>query len=162
MADAHGSTRRPDLQWSAAIWAGLIAGLVFVMMEMILIATAGGGSIWGPPRMMAAIVMGRDVLPGPDNPPTFDLGIFLVGMVVHFVLSIVLALALAAGLVAMRAGVGTAVVLGAVFGLLVYAINFYGFTALFPWFENARNWITIASHLVFGAVAGGTYVSLAR
>lgn len=80
----------------------------------------------------------------------------------HFVLSIVLALVLAAGLVAMRAGLGTSIAVGAVFGILVYVINFYGFTALFPWFENARNWITIVSHLVFGAVAGGSYVALGR
>ena len=161
MADAHETARGADFSWSAAVWAGLIAGLAFVIMEMILVATAGGGSAWGPPRMMAAIVMGKDVLPGPENPPTFDLGIFLIGMVVHFVLSVVLALVLAAGLAAMRAGAGAAIAVGAVFGLLVYAINFYGFTALFPWFENARNWITIASHLVFGSVAGGSYVSLA-
>lgn len=43
----------------AAIPAGLIAGVVFMMMEMILVA-AMGESPWGPPRIMAAIVMGRD------------------------------------------------------------------------------------------------------
>lgn len=162
MTDAHDTARRAAFNWSAAVWAGLIAGLVFVMMEMILVTTAGGGSAWGPPRMMAAMVMGKDVLPGPENPPSFDLWIVVIGMVVHFVLSVVLALVLAAGLTAMRVGAGAAIAIGAGFGLLVYIVNFYGFTALFPWFENARNWITIASHLVFGAVAGGCYVSLAR
>lgn len=161
MARASGTTRGMDVNWSAAVWAGLIAGLVFVMMEMILVTTAGGGSAWGPPRMMAAMVMGQEVLPGPENPPSFDTGIVVIGMMVHFVLSIVLAVALAAGLSAMRSGTGTAIAIGAVFGLIVYVVNFYGFTALFPWFENARNWITIVSHLVFGAVAGGSYVALA-
>lgn len=31
-------------------------------------------------------------------------------------------------------------------------INFYGFTAIFPWFAMARNWVTVISHIVFGAV----------
>ena len=161
MPKAHENTRGAEFKGSAAIWAGLIAGVVFLVMEMILVTTLGGGSAWGPPRMMAAMVMGQEVLPGPENPPTFDMGIVLVGMMVHFMLSIVLAVALAAVLGAMRAGAGTAIAVGAGFGLLVYIVNFYGLTAVFPWFENARNWITIASHLVFGAVVGGSYVSLA-
>lgn len=162
MAETHQSAPRARVDLSAALWAGLIAGMVFLVMEMVLITIAGGGSAWAPPRMMAAIAMGSDVLPGPDNPPTFDLGIVLVGMAVHFVLSVALAIVLGAGLGMIGAGTGTAVALGAAFGLLVYFVNFYGFTALFPWFENARNWITIASHLVFGAAAGGSYVALAR
>lgn len=162
MAEPHARDRGTGFSWSAAIWAGLIAGLVFVIMEMVLVATAGGGSAWGPPRMMAAMVMGEGVLPGPENPPTFDIGIFLVGMTVHFVLSIVLALVLAAILAAAGGGTGAAVAIGVVFGLAVYLVNFYGFTALFPWFENARNWITILSHLVFGAVLGGSYAAIRR
>ncbi len=160
MAETHVHDRGTGFGWSAAIWAGLIAGLVFVIMEMILVATVGGGSAWAPPRMMAAMVMGEGVLPGPENPPTFDLGIVMAGMIVHFALSIVLALVLAAILTAAGSGMGAAVGIGVAFGLVVYLVNFYGFTALFPWFENARNWITILSHLGFGGVLGGSYVAL--
>lgn len=98
MAETHQSAPRAGVDLSAAVWAGLIAGMVFLVMEMVLITIAAGGSAWAPPRMMAAIAMGSDVLPGPDNPPTFDLGIVLVGMAVHFVLSVALAIVLGAGL----------------------------------------------------------------
>lgn len=152
------TTERIGIDLGRAVTAGLAAGLVFVILEMLLVATLGGGSAWGPPRMMAAIVSGKEVLPGPDNPPTFDAGIFVTGMVVHFVLSVVLALVLAAILYATGlTGVAAAAGIGAIFGLAVYLINFYGFTVVFPWFENARTWITILSHLVFGAVAGAVY-----
>ncbi|MGN3974833.1 hypothetical protein [Tsuneonella sp. SYSU-LHT278] len=129
--------------------AGLLAGLVFVSMEMILVGTVGGGSPWGPPRMMGAIVLGTSVLP---PPATFDAGIFTVGMLVHFALSAVLGVIF--GFIARRMTVSTGALvgLGALFGLAVYLVNFYGFTTIFPWFEMARNWITIVSHLVFGAV----------
>ncbi len=144
---------------SAAIKAGLIAGLVFLVMEMVLVATIGGGSPWGPPRMMAAIGMGNGVLP---PPPTFDAGIVIVGIIIHFVLSVVLALIFAQ--IASRVSLSHTMlaVVGAIFGLVVYVVNFYGFTAIFPWFEMARNGITIASHIVFGLVLAFTYRPTAK
>ncbi len=146
------------LNISAAIWASLIAGAVFLVMEMMLIMLAGDGNVWGPPRMMAAIVMGTDVLP---PPATMDPTIVMVGMMVHFALSVVLGIILGLGISAMGIGVIPAVLLGGVFGLIAYGVKFYGFTALFPWFEMARTWITIASHIVFGAVLGGVYRAMA-
>lgn len=151
------TTGKNGIDWGAAVWAGLVAGVVFVMLEMLLIGTVAGQSIWGPPRMMAAIGMGTDVLPGPDNPPTFDAMIVLVGMIIHFVLSVVLGIVLAAIVSTLGVGTGAAVGIGAVFGLAVYVVNFYGFTAIFPWFENARNWITIVSHIMFGVVLASVY-----
>lgn len=149
---------KEKLDVSAAIWAAIIAGLVFVVMEMVLVATAGGGSPWGPPRMIAAIGMGRDVLP---PPATFDFGIVMVAMIIHFALSIVLGLILGWAISNWRLGMGAAIVGGIVFGLLVYLVSFYIFTGIFPWFANARNWITVLSHLVYGGVLGGVYRALA-
>lgn len=146
------------LNLKAAIWAGIIAGIVFVMMEMALIAIVGDGMVWGPPRMMAAIVMGEGVLP---PPPTFDFVIVMVGMMVHFVLSIVLGLILGWAIAKWRLGMTMAIIVGAVFGLIVYLVNFYAMTALFPWFEMGRNMITLVSHVVFGAVLGGVYRAMA-
>ena len=135
------------IDWGRTIVSGIVAGIVFVMMEMLLIVFALGGSLWGPPRMMAAIVLGDGVLP---PPATFDLGIVMAGMIVHFVLSIVYAVVLAFVIRGMSPSVSLAV--GAAFGLALYLINFYGFTAIFPWFAMARNWVTIISHMTFGAV----------
>ncbi len=146
------------LSISAVIWASLIAGAVFLAMEMMLIMLAGDGNVWGPPRMMAAIVMGTDVLP---PPATMDLPIVMVGMMVHFALSVVLGIILGLGISSMGIGMVPAVLLGGVFGLITYGVNFYGFTALFPWFEMARTWITVASHIIFGAVLGGVYRAMA-
>jgi len=125
-----------QLDWKAATWSGIIAGFVFLVLEMLMVPIFGGGSPWGPPRMIAAIVLGEGVLP---PPPTFSAGIVAVAMVLHFVLSIVYALIFA--LVINRLGLGTALAIGAAGGLILYLVNFYGFTALFPWFAMARNWI---------------------
>lgn len=146
------------LDAKAAVWAGLVAGFVFILLEMVLVATAGGGSPWAPPRMIGAILLGPDVLPPPAS---FDLMVFVVAMLVHFVLSIVLAFILAWIIAAKRMGLGAAIGAGAIFGIAVYLVNFYGMTALFPWFAMARNLITIFAHLVFGVVLGWTYHALA-
>lgn len=145
------------MDWKAAIWAGLIAGAVFMMLEMVLVPIFIGGSPWGPPRMIAAIGMGKSVLPPPD---TFALAPLMVAMLIHFMLSIVLTIALA--LLVARMGIGAAGMVGAVFGLLLYLVNFYGMTALFPWFAMARNWVSIFAHVMFGAVAALSYTWLRR
>ena len=77
-----------QVDWKAATWSGIIAGFVFLVLEMVMVPLFGGGSLWGPPRMMAAIVLGKGVLP---PPATFDFGIVMVAMGLHLVLSIVYA-----------------------------------------------------------------------
>jgi uncharacterized membrane protein YagU involved in acid resistance len=140
----------------AGALAGVIAGAVFMMMEMGLVALSGG-SPWAPPRMIAAIVMGEGVLPPPAS---FDLMILMVAMVVHFMLSIVIGVGFA--FIAGRFGLLMAVGVGAVVGLALYVVNFYGMTAFFPWFAMARNTISIVSHIVFGLVLGLSYHRLAK
>ncbi len=142
----------------AAIYAGLIAGLVFMMLEMILVATVGGSSPWGPPRMIGAMLLGEGVLP---PPATFDMMVFLVAMIIHFILSIVLGIVFA--LIADKAGWGTgmAAIAGLVFGIVIYFVSFYGMTAVFPWFAMARGAISIFAHAMFGLVLGYAYRALA-
>lgn len=152
----HAEALRID--WKAAVYAGLIAGVVFLVMEMVMVWLFMGESPWAPPRMIAAMVLGQDVLP---PPATFDVGIVLVAMVIHFVLAIIYGLILA--LIVHRMSLGTAIVVGAAFGLALYLINFYPIAAaLFPWFAMARNWVSIVSHIAFGAVLGWAYITLAK
>ena len=47
---------------------------------------------------------------------------------------------------------------GALYGLLNYGVNLYGFTLLFPWFELAHGWVTLVAHLVFGIALAGCYL----
>ena len=147
----------PRINAKAALWAAIIAGAVFMMLEMIMVPIFMGGTPWGPPRMIAAIGMGKEVLP---PPATFDAGIMMVAMLIHFGLSVILAFLFA--FIARGRTVGMATMIGAAFGLVVYMINFYGMTAVFPWFAMARGWIGIFAHIVYGAVLGWVYASIAR
>lgn len=146
------------LNWNAAIWAGIVAGILFMMLEMALVMMLKGQSPWGPPRMMAAMVMGQGVLP---PPATFDFGIMMVAIMIHMMLSVILAVIL--GFIITKLGLSllASIVAGVIFGLAVYFVDFYVFTAWFPWFAMARGGITIFSHAMFGAVLGVVYRAIA-
>jgi uncharacterized membrane protein YagU involved in acid resistance len=133
----------------SGIVAGLIAGLVFMVAEMIMVPLFGGGSPFGPPRMIAAIGMGPDVLP---PPATFDLGIMMVAMLIHFAMAAILGVVFVFAARMMKLSGPMMLLVGAIFGLIIYFVNFYGMTAVFPWFEMARNWISIVAHVIFGIV----------
>lgn len=143
-----------EVNWRAVIWAGIIAGIVFMMLEMVLVATVGGGSLWGPPRMIGAMVLGSEVLP---PPATFEIGVMLVAMLVHLIVSLIYAAILGWAISRWHMSLGTALVVGIVFGLVVYFVDFYLFTAIWPWFATARNWISIFSHAMYGLVLAWVY-----
>jgi hypothetical protein len=113
---------RFEFNWKSALLAAMMAGAVFMIMEMMLVAVAGGDSPWAPPRMIAAMVIGEEVLP---PPATFDFGVMMTALVVHFALSVVYGLIFAwiASLLPMNRGI--AILAGAAFGLALYLINFY-------------------------------------
>jgi hypothetical protein len=129
--------------WNAAIWASVIAGLVFAGLEMALVWAVQSQSPWAPLRMIGAIGLGSGALTPPD---TFDLEVVSVAVAIHMVLAIIYGVILA--FIIMRLDTGWAVVAGAVYGLLLYYINFYGFSAAFPWFADARGWVSIFTHVV--------------
>lgn len=146
--------------WRNAILAGLIGGAVFLMAEMLMVMLIGQ-SPWEPPRMVAAMVLGPDVLPAQGAPATFDLGVLMAAMMVHFPLSIIYGLLI--GVVVRRTTRSNAGVLaeGAAIGLAIYFVNFYLVTSFaFEWFAMARNWVSLITHVMFGVVTAWTFFRL--
>jgi hypothetical protein len=143
------------LNWTAALAAGVAAAVVSTVVEVLLWATftdALPAILWRDGRLAAAIVLGPSVL---EPAATFDAGVMLVATLLHGALSIAYALVLAA--LVRRLQLASAFVVGALFGLALYAINLYGFTAVFPWFAVDRDAITLAAHVTFGLTASATY-----
>lgn len=143
------------INWTAAALAGIAAGIIATLVQMALWWIASYPAVdmlLRDARLAAAIVMGRGVLP---PPAPFDWLVMLVSSVVHFALSVAYGL-LQAPVVA-RLSSGIAILAGCALGLLLYVVNMYGFTVLFPWFEASRDWITAAAHASFGATAAVAY-----
>ena len=144
---------------TAAIWAGVAAGILSTLVEVLLwvaFTDSFPGVLFRDARLTAAMVMGSGALPPPT---TFTLWTMVVAAIIHFILSIIYGLAVAA-LVAGR-GRWTALTAGTLFGASLYCINLYGFTMIFPWFAQARDWITFCAHLAFGISAAGVYYRMA-
>ena len=144
----------PFSPW-AAISASIIAGLVFAVLEVGLGWTLVGISPWTPLRMTGAIVLGPVALSPTD---TFDATIALVAIGTHLMLSIVYGTLLA--LLMPAVDIAWGLLLGGFYGLALYYINFYGFNAFSPWFAEQRDWVSVGSHFMFGAVLAYTYTTL--
>ena len=144
----------PFSAW-AALSASVIAGLVFAILDVGLGWALHGISPWTPLRMIGAIVLGPAVLSPPD---TFDPAVALVAIFTHLMLSTIYGTLLA--LLMPAVDIAWAILLGGFYGLALYYINFYGFNAFSPWFAEQRDWVSIASHFVFGAVLASAYTAI--
>lgn len=145
------------IDWEAAGWAGLAGGGVLILLETVLASLFTGGPDTDPVRQIAAIALNQAA--SPASTP-FTILVFLAAMAVHLPLSLLYARILAA--VIHPLGPEKALAAGAAFGAALYAVNYYGFTVVFPWFEASRGWITLTAHLAFGLAAAGAYVLLRR
>ncbi len=146
---------RQVVDWSAAIWAGIIGGAVFFVSSVFLLPFATGGNAWVVARYFASILLGTDVL---APPATFDLAIFAAAIVAHFGLSIIFALVIS--FIIHKGGLLAGVIRGALLGAAIYVINVYTLTLLFPWFFAMHGLPFLAAHVVYGAVVGWVYEGL--
>lgn len=143
-----------------AVYAGLLAGVIVTVVQLLL-----WWAFWDvlpeifyrDVRLTAAILLGSTILPPPVG---FDGLAFVAASVVHFSLSIVYGLILAP--IVARRPLWISLLIGAAYGGLIYLVNLYGFVYLFPWFEMVRDWITLVTHVAFGAAVAGVYTLLSR
>lgn len=143
------------VDWQAAIWAGVSAGVVFLLFLIFFVPVFAGGNPWVVIRLLASIVLGESIV---APPATYSTVALVVGLCVHLVLSISFTMLLA--YLIHRWGLLVGFVGGALFGLALYAFNFYTLTFFYPWFFAMRSWPIVVAHLIFGAIAGVIYESL--
>jgi hypothetical protein len=151
--------RAPD--WPAAAVSGFVAGAVLMVLELLWSTIAAGTtSPWMTSHMIAAIVVGPDALQVTD----FSFSLVAVALATHYVLGIVFGLVLAAIIAPFHldSSAGMVLLIGAVFGLAIYLLNFYGMVRFFPWFADVRSWATLLAHMIFGMAAAVMYRKLER
>lgn len=155
-ASLEGDLRgRQLVDWSAALWAGLIAGTVFFLAWTFLIPLAVGGNPWVMIRLMASLVMGTEVLAPPATAHTAAL---LVALLTHYAAVAFFAMLLA--FILHRWGMVIGILGGAVFGFGLYLIDFYTMTYFFPQLFGFRGWEMALIYVAFGALTGGIYEGL--
>ncbi|MCA8277399.1 sodium:proline symporter [Burkholderia sp. AU30280] len=141
------------------LWAAFGAAFGSTVVELLLWPIVGDDAIANllrDTRLTAAIVMGRGVLGASAG---FDPRVMAAATLVHIVLSLAYAAVLAK--VIRNLSLAAALFAGGAFGLILYGVNLYAFTAIFPWFIPVRGAITLVAHLVFG-ITGAVVYRLAR
>jgi len=156
MQSHHYVRRLPD--WSAAAVSGLAAGALLVVIELFWTTMVSDVNPWGTTRMIAAIVMGRDVL----QTSLFSVGTAAAALAIHFVLGAILGMILAVIIAPFHldSSIGMVMLAGAAFGIVVYLFNFHVMTGVFSWFAGMRGWHTLLGHMIFGAAAAVCYWKL--
>jgi hypothetical protein len=149
------SKMRQVMDWSAALWAGIIASVVYFLLSIFAVPALLETNMWVIIRLFASVFLGEDIL---APPATFDSSALIVAVITTLVLSIGFTLLIA--FVLHQWGMLVGIIGGAVFGLAIYLINFYSISYFFPWFFALGSWPFVITHIIFGAVAGGVYESL--
>lgn len=135
--------------WRAVLIAGVVAGTVFLITNLVLLPIALDIKPGLILRYFAGLVMGSDVLTDDGT------DILVVGLLVHYALAILFAFPIT--IVVHRWGLSVGILGGAVLGLALYSINFYTLTNWVEWFFALKSTVLLFSHVLFGAVAGGVY-----
>jgi hypothetical protein len=150
--------RQPD--WAAAAVAGFGAGGILMVLELLWTAARPGADPWLASHMVAAMVLGWGAL----QTSGYSLDVLVAALAVHYVLGIAFGILLAAIIASFRFDTSTGMVLlaGAVFGLLLYAFNFYVMASAFSWFTELRGLPTLIGHVLFGMAAGYIYRRLEK
>lgn len=151
----HSYQRQHQPDWPAAAVAGLAAGAVLMVLELFWSTLVSGDSPWVVSNMISAIVIGPTALQSSD----FSVTVVAVGLAAHYVLGVVFGLVLAAIIVPFRldSTMGMVLLVGALFGAVLYLLNFYGMTRFFPWFAELRGAPTVVTHLIFGVTTAFLY-----
>ena len=140
-----------------AITAGIIAGLLFAVFEMLAAAVLmGAQAFFMPLRMIVAMVLGQAAL----DPGYSLVGAATAGVLVHMILSIIFAVVFAA--IAPRAATtGTLIAIGIAFGVGLWLVNFYLIAPLMGWTwfpERTNPVVQFIAHAFFFGLPVAWYV----
>ena len=145
-------------QATAGVIAGLVAGLAYLMAQVSFSALAHPGGAVEPLQRIAAILLGPDAAPPPDE---FNFTVLGMALIVHFALAMVFG-KLVCALVWHRRAAG-ALVLGAATGIALFGLDFELIAPLaFPWFAGSVRLATLGDHALFGFVAAAVCLLLRR
>ena len=153
-------SRKPD--WAAAVVSGLVAGAVAMILDLLWTTLMLGANPWHTSHLVAAMVLGPDVLVGNTN--AFALNIVAVALLTHYGLGILFG-SLVAYVVTGFHYEGSLPVLeivGGVLGMALYVFNFYVMTSVFPFVAELRSGAYFFEHFIFGMTAAMVYWKLAR
>jgi hypothetical protein len=141
--------------WGVAMAAGIVAMLVFAIVEMAFSWAMRGESPWHPLVTFGTVTVDALV---PDRHAGGGPRTIVVGCALLVVLGALSGVILAA--IVDRVGVVTTVIAGVVFGLAMFAIDLYGLARIFPALTSIRDWMSALAYAIEGVLAAGLYKAM--
>ena len=159
------NVREIENKWILGGIAGVVAGIVLGMWEMIVEAirsVALGGSFWGSlsthagfwsaPQFIGATVV-RSLQTSRN--PNFDFAPFILGMMGHMMNAVILGLFFAAFAYAITRSLGGLLVAGMMYGAVIFAIMWWVVVpAVDPAMQEVNGFWFFVGHLMYGGVLG--------
>ncbi|WP_171092585.1 hypothetical protein [Usitatibacter rugosus] len=136
----------------AAIAAGLVAGIAYLVTLSVMGSVVDGDGMWNPFHRIAAMLMGPSAM---ENADAFNANVVFSALAVHAGLSMIYGLVMAFLIVEFSQE--SAPWVGAACGALLYVVNYYGFTGLYPWMIEMRGVVTFSAHVLFGGLVASCY-----
>ncbi len=152
MSEAINNKQFFGVNWRGGLYGGVVGGLVWLFVMMVS-SVAVGLPAWAPLKYIGAFLRGTNA--ALDAAP-FSWGTLVLGAVLHLFFSILYAFVLGAYI--RYHSTKSAVFAGAIFGLILYIVNFHLFSPAFPWMETLLNPGTILAHLMYGLAVGWVYI----
>ncbi len=140
------------VNWRGGLAGGVVGGLVW-LLGMMVSAAAVGLPAWAPLKFTGAFLLGTNA--ALDTAP-FSWETLVLGSVLHLFFSVLYAFVLGAYI--RYHGTKSAIFAGAIFGLILYIVNFHLFSPAFPWMESLLNPGTVLAHLLYGVAVGWVYI----
>ncbi|MBX3187109.1 MAG: hypothetical protein KF819_08845 [Labilithrix sp.] len=131
----------------------MVAGLVFLAVEMIGRELAHDTTALTTPVRIASLLLGEDVARA-----STPAGLLLLALLLHAMLSLVYALVIC--LAVRHLPVRFGLLFGGAFGALIYVLNHHVLTPIFPAFAAARGGVAVLAHVSFGVTAVAVFAIL--
>jgi len=143
--------------WAAAAVAGLAAGAVLMVLDLIWSALFHPEGPWRISYMIAPIFTRT---PPASDSFGFSVGVVAIALATHYLLGVLFGLVTGAVMTQLRLDtrLDFALATGVVMGTLLYIFNFEILAVVvFPWLAELRGWETLTAQVVFGTVASLLY-----
>ena len=152
---ARDNTRTVD--WGMAILAGIIAMVVFAVIEIAFSWAVRAASPWSPLVVFGTVTLHALM-------PSASVGGGVRTAIVGA--ACLLALGALSGVILAwlvdRLGMLGAAIVGAVFGLAMYAVDMYGVARAFPALVELRDWMSGLAYVIQGALTAALYKVMTR
>lgn len=151
----RGNTRTVD--WGMAVLAGVIATIMFSIIEMAFSWAMRGASPLQPLVVFGTVTL-HALMPSTHvggGPRTMIVGaacLLALGALSGITLSYVVD----------RLGVRAAALVGAVFGLAMYAVDLYGVARIFASLSALRDWMSALAYVIEGTLTAALYKVMTR